>query len=334
MEGAYGSRRHGPGPTRDTPAMEPVDRHPVARPYAGTADLVAMQAALSTSWILARPFSNTTVGDLEWWQAFATPEDDWTRQIRVWEVNGEVVGYAWFHAPGEIDWHQRADVPSSIRAILVEEALGWADGLARETEAAGGTPAPEGLRTWAMDEDTELRTLLERHGFTAAATPAYTQWYRRLDDEPPVPVVPAGYSLRNVSLPEDLQARVEAHRAAFAPSRMSTAIYEAVRTRPHYDPSRDIVAVAPDGSIAAFAILWWDPVARMGEFEPVGTQPAHRGLGLAKAVLHEGQRRLRDLGAADAVVLSGSDNPASEALYASAGFEAVTQHRAWTRPIG
>ena len=305
----------------------------VARPYAGPADLAAMQAALSTSWRLARPFSNTTVGDLEWWQAFGTPEDDWTRQIRLWEVGREVVAYAWFHLPAELDWHQRADLSAGVRATIVDEALEWAEGLARESATAAGTHAATVLRTWAMDADAGLRAILAARGFTAAADPGYTQWYWRLAAEPPAVVVPAGYEIRSVHLPQDLEARVEAHRAAFAPSRMSVAIHESVRAMPHYDPSRDLVAVAPDGSIAAFALLWWDPIARMGEFEPVGTHPAHRRLGLATALLHRGLRQLRDLGAVDAVLISACDNAASEALYASAGFEAATQLRAWTRAL-
>jgi ribosomal protein S18 acetylase RimI-like enzyme len=307
---------------------------PVARSYAGPADLVAMQAALSTSWIVARPFSNTTVGDLEWWQVLAGPEDDWARQIRLWEVDGDVVAYAWFHAPGELDWHQRADLRPSIGAVIVDGALAWADGRAREATGPAGEHAPAALRTWAMDADARLGALLAARGFTAAPEPGYTQWYTRLADEPPTPILPPGYEIRNVRLPDDLEIRVEVHRAAFAPSRLTVAMYRALRSMPHYDPSRDLVAIAPDGSLAAFTLVWWDPIARMGEFEPVGTHPGHRGLGLARAVLHEGLRRLRELGAADAVVLSACDNVASEALYASAGFAAVTRHRAWTRALG
>ena len=47
-----------------------------------------------------------------------------------------------------------------------------------------------------------------------------------------------------------------------------------------------------------------------------------------------GLHRLRDLGAVDALVFSRTTNAASEALYRSVGFEAVTHHRAWTRPLG
>ena len=306
---------------------------PVGRSYAGTADRAAMQAALSTSWILARPFSNMTVGDIEWWQVLAKADEDWTQLIRLWEVDGLVVAYAWFHAPAELDWHQRADLPPSIRSAIVGEALAWAEAQAKEQVDAAGTHAADAMRTWAMDADPGLGDLLAARGSAAAQDPGYTQWYARLADEPSVPVLPPGFEIRSVRLPDDLEARVDVHRAAFAPSRLTVVAYETLRSMPHYDPSRDLVAVAPDGSLAAFTLVWWDPIARMGEFEPVGTHPAYRGLGLSRALLHEGLRRLRNLGAADAVVLSACDNAASEALYASAGFEPVTRHRAWTRSL-
>ena len=305
---------------------------PVARPYAGPADLAAMQAALSTSWRLARPFSNTTVGDLEWWQVVLDePGADWTDRIRLWELDGEVVAYAWLIPPAELDWHQRADLSATVRETIVDEALDWAT---ERHAAAKDRYAPEAVRTWAMDDDEELGALLAARGWAPSTELYAIHWYRRLPDEPPAPVVPGGYRLRHVRLPEDLEARVVVDHAAYPPSRVTIARYEALAAMPHYDPSRDLVVEAPDGSLAAFAMTWWDPVARMGEFEPVGTHPAHRGLGLAKALLHAGLRLLRDLGAADAVVFSKGGNEAAEALYASAGFEAVTRHRAWTRPLG
>jgi predicted GNAT family acetyltransferase len=80
-------------------------------------------------------------------------------------------------------------------------------------------------------------------------------------------------------------------------------------------------------------VAWYDPAARVGELEPVGTHQDHRRQGLGLAVVLGALRALRTAGAEDAVVLSATTNAASEALYAAAGFTAVTRHRAWSRPI-
>ena len=103
---------------------------------------------------------------------------------------------------------------------------------------------------------------------------------------------------------------------------------------PRYAPEHDLVVEAPDGSLAAFLMAWWNPDAGVGEFEPVGTHPDHQRRGLGRALNLAGLRLLQDLGATDALVFSTTSNAASQGLYASAGFEPATQHRAWTVALG
>ena len=47
--------------------------------------------------------------------------------------------------------------------------------------------------------------------------------------------------------------------------------------------------------LAAFCVCWFD--GKDGQIEPLGVGEAYRGLGLGKALLTEGFRRLRALGA-------------------------------------
>jgi predicted N-acetyltransferase YhbS len=71
---------------------------------------------------------------------------------------------------------------------------------------------------------------------------------------------------------------------------------------PLYRRDLDLVAVAPDGSIAAFCTIWFDDVTRSAYFEPVATVPAHQRHGLAKALMSEGLQRLQRMGALTAFV--------------------------------
>jgi mycothiol synthase len=308
---------------------------PPGRPLRDAADLRAMQAALSASWRVAGPLVNTTPGDLEWWIASLAPGDDPRRRVQLWTEGDDVLAYAWFNPPADLDWHQRADLPAQRRAVLVDAAIAWAEARARADAAAGGIGLPPTLETWAMDADRDLGKLLVTRGFSAAAEPAYTHWYAALGPgrAPVPPGVPRGYRMRHVRVPEDLEARVEVHRAAFAPSRLTVDKYRALLAMRHYAPERDLVVEAPDGSLAAFALVWWLPDAGVGEFEPVGTHPAHRQRGLGRALMVHGLRSLHEVGARGALVFSRTSNEASEGLYRSVGFAALTHHRPWTRPL-
>jgi len=57
---------------------------------------------------------------------------------------------------------------------------------------------------------------------------------------------------------------------------------------PGYDRQLDVVAVAPDGVIAAYVNGWIDPLNRVGDFGPAGALPAYRRLGLTRTALRYG----------------------------------------------
>ena len=113
---------------------------------------------------------------------------------------------------------------------------------------------------------------------------------------------------------------------------MTVEKYTRLTKLPHYGFDYDLVIEAADGSLAAFAMAWWDPEARVGEFEPVGTHPDHRRRGLGRALLSHGLRRYCDLGAGTVQIYSMSDNEASEGLYQAVGFERRRYRCHFVRP--
>jgi ribosomal protein S18 acetylase RimI-like enzyme len=118
---------------------------------------------------------------------------------------------------------------------------------------------------------------------------------------------------------------VEAHRAAFAPSRVVPESYARLQQEWPYRADLDHVVEAPDGSFAAFCIAWVDEPNRAGLLEPVGTHPDHRRRGLASAVCLAAARSLHALGAEHAVIGSTDGSP-GEAVYEGIGFRTVTRH--------
>ncbi len=304
--------------------------------YGEPSDLVLMQDLVGHAWRTERPFVNCTAGDLEWWFVNdpAIARED---VIRLWfdDASGDLVGWAFLEPPASLDWHVRVDHRGGP---VSEEMLDWLEERAARAPVVAGTTSPEATVTWAMDADEPTRALLARRGY-GPTDRTMTHWIRSLPagGGPPLPdpaaFLPDGYRIRSMRWPEDLEARVEVHRSAFAPSSMTVEKLGTLASWSHYAPDRDWVVVAPDGSFAAFANAWWDPDGRIGELEPVGTHADHRRRGLARAACFAALSRLAELGAPEVLVFSETANAASEGLYASLGARAVTHARRWSRPL-
>jgi ribosomal protein S18 acetylase RimI-like enzyme len=102
---------------------------------------------------------------------------------------------------------------------------------------------------------------------------------------------------------------------------------------PVYNPELDVAVVAPDGRIASFCILWEDSASWTGSFEPVGTDPDFQRIGLGRAVMYEGLRRLKASGMKTAWVSTGSEHEPAIALYQATGFEIWHRLGQWTKQI-
>ncbi|HEY7173661.1 MAG TPA: GNAT family N-acetyltransferase, partial [Micromonosporaceae bacterium] len=136
------------------------------------------------------------------------------------------------------------------------------------------------------------------------------------------PDVPDGFTVRPVRGDEDVPRRVDVHRSAFHPSRVTEESYANVRASWPYRQDLDWVVEAPDGRFAAFCLIWWDEQNHAALMEPVGAHQDFRRLGLARAACLGALRAVRELGATEAAVnCSGAaDNPGPRALYHSLGF--------------
>jgi ribosomal protein S18 acetylase RimI-like enzyme len=225
-----------------------------------------------------------------------------------------VVGWAW-HEPPELEVHVwTGDTAANERVFAA-----IADSALREH---GGD-----LAAFAADDDAASIRVLRERGFEPEGR-RLSQWQWRADDGPPPErPLPPGYRLRSLRGPDEFDARVEVHRAAFPASRLNVAKYDRLLTVPHYRLDDDLVVEAADGSLAAFALTWYDPLGRVGELEPVGTHPDHQRRGLSRSVVTEAVRRLFLRGAHVVQVYSDQAEAAAEALYAAAGFPRHATHR-------
>jgi ribosomal protein S18 acetylase RimI-like enzyme len=293
------------------------------RPAETLDDLRLAGQLMARAWRAGAPVVAATPAAIEWWHAATAPEP-LSAHLRLWSELDEDVAWTW-HDGDEVEWHvwtgDTARDAAVFRAIL--------------HRLIDDTPTrPIGIFT-AEDDRGTIAALTDR-GFAPAGRRLSQFLWRPAEGRgvPGAPSLPPGYRIRPLAGRGEVPARVDVHRAAFASSRLTIEKYERLLTLPHYRFEDDLVVGAPDGDLAAFAMAWWDPDARVGEFEPVGTHPAHQRRGIARALLSWGLHRYARRGAGIVQVYSEATNAASEALYGAVGFRRRAYHGRYERPGG
>lgn len=294
------------------------------RPYADPADLPALLAlwptCRPTSWQTDFP-SPTDLSEL-----LATPAI--AARARVWEdASGRVLAYALVDDYDNLWFDRMPEVADST----VDEIVTWGVACVRRLTTPSGGLAT--LDTACRAEDHARIALLQRHGFTQQAVRTL-HFTRSLTEPLPEPALPAGYAIRPVAGVAEVAALVALHRAAFGTEHMTAAERLSWMRTPDYDPSLDLVAVAADGSLAAYCFCAIhreenDLSGRQdGSTDPVATHPDHQGRGLARALLCAGMTLLRARGADRAILGTSSDNCAMQAAAGAAGYH-LESERVW-----
>ncbi len=310
-----------------------------ARPYRDEEDYWAIRQFLRDVYLLnSRTEHSWQVARLDWWRwhgimnlGHGTLETG----VFLWESpSGQLIAVLNREGPGQaffqVDPRRRSE-------NLEIEMLSVAESHLSTLSPSSGR---RGIAVCAHDTD-ELRTgLLGRRGYARQPDWQEVQRSRDLAQPVPAPSVPHGYILRPMHADdEDSARRSWASWRAFHSDEPTENYrpggwYTNVRRAPLYRRDLDLVAEAPSGEIAAFATLWYDDVTRSGYFEPVGSVPEHRKRGLAKALLLEGMRRIRDMGAIVATAGGGgASNPEAEGLYASAFGKDGLSYTAWVKHL-
>ncbi len=186
------------------------------------------------------------------------------------------------------------------------------------------------FEAWQCDRATGK--LLEELGWEPVADALWTVNRIGLKDAPVSPI-PSGYAIRAVRGTEESAAVAEAHLSAFPSANWTPELYRYVMESPGYAPERELVVEASDGTLAAFTMIWHDPINRTGLFEPVGTHAEHRRRGLAKALLAFAMGRMAEAGMEHAIVVNSPSNEAAQSLYRSCGFKPWRLIDDYTKPI-
>ena len=245
----------------------------------------------------------------------------WAEYIRFWEADGRIVGIAHPEEGGDL-W---LEVDPGFRH-LEDEMIAWG-----ERHRCPGRREDQPFSMYVLADDVFRQEVLEQRGWQRREVVAHLRRNPMTGGLPEGPTAD-GYTVRSIDLTtdEDSEGRASVSRASFGNQRTGEMM-KILAQAPSYRADLDLAAVAADGTFAAYATVWWDEVNRYIIFEPVGTHPEHRRLGLASAVMAEGLRRGAALGAERAYVGSGAGRP-SNVLYESLGFTEVWDYERWDAP--
>lgn len=173
----------------------------------------------------------------------------------------------------------------------------------RETEAHHRQLGEGSIEVSVWDEDGELLARLKDLGYEPSGT--YGQELVHVSRAAPRrPTLPDGFSMRWLEPALD-DAYVELHRAAWstrAPSTYNREMHASVTSMPDFQRELVPIIAAPDGTLAAYCIAWFDPRTRTTEIEPLGTHPEFRRLGLARAISQDVVWRSAERGATSVMV--------------------------------
>lgn len=212
---------------------------------------------------------------------------------------------------------------------LEPELVEWAE----EQLAAEADDGKKALSMSVLTYDVWRQRVLAERGFQETPHGGVVR-HMRLGAQPlPQPEVASGYTIRstNPDDPRDCQGVADILNAAFNRSFHTAAEYQTfARLSPSFHAGLDLVAVAPDGTFAAYVGVPYEPHHQRAIFEPVCTHPDHQRKGIAKALMVYALHELRRMGTVDVMVGTGDMIPANR-LYDSIGFTEAYKDREWRK---
>ncbi|HIG43263.1 MAG: GNAT family N-acetyltransferase [bacterium] len=286
--------------------------------------------------------------DIAWRLPGSSPEEN----IRLWFDNLGIAGYAWFQLNDVCTFDLREDItwdseiplqmirwlekrrtlfgPLNPWSVTLNSMQEWETALSNNLHLQAGDQSL--LHLGAFDLDAERIQFLADQGYESTRQFHYYMT-RDLDIPIPEPEMPDNMILKHVSETE-FDERVETHRDAWFKSTYSMDTYLELRAIDMYDPELDIVVATGTGEFASYCIGWVDKTVGVGSFEPVGTRPAYRRLGLGRLVNYEGLRRMKAKGMHSAKIGTAGFNDPAFGLYSSCGFKLIDKERTYLKSLG
>ncbi len=285
----------------------------IHHPYRGEADMPRV-----FDLVRKLPLISRHVLDLPW--RLSAPVINEGRDGSFWEdANGQVVGFAaWQYYWAALDFFI---LPGPTEQEVEAEIFAWAEERMSERDVERGYPLPYWVEF--RDDDEARLQLVKAHGFLLEDDYGYALFQHTLNDPGPVPALPDGFTLRPLMGAQETAAYAELHRTAFGTTSMTPEWRARTLRTQEYRPELDLVISAPDGSLAAFCVGWFDPDRRAAQIEPIGVHPRFHRRGLARTLLLAMLHRFKAHGATSAFIEPFLDNLPIHRACEAVGFQQV-----------
>jgi ribosomal protein S18 acetylase RimI-like enzyme len=231
---------------------------------------------------------------------------------RLWFDDERSIGWAYVDDFNNLHW----EMDSQCADLIGTELVAWGESCIRKKFATGET----GTLDANCREDYSARiSFLQRHGFrvTGDTNVAMT---RPLSEPIPAPELPQGFTIRPIKGAEEAEAVATMHRAAFGTEYMTTENRLIIMNTSGYDPSLDLLAIEPNGDIAAYCSCSVNNETKIGMTDPVATHPTYQRMGLSRSLLLTGMRMLKERGMVSAHLGTSGENIAMQKTAESVGF--------------
>ena len=289
------------------------------RNFSGSSDLQAM-----AELVRKFPTENLHVVDIPY--RFSSWSFDFPENIKLWtDENNQLLAWAVLQVPF---WTMDYAFHPEFYQELHPQILKWADEQARRI-----IHTPSGHPAWfvtALEHQTDQIGNLEQAGFASQANVGENSWSQVLMEHsmqiPNEIKLPDGFTIRPLKGTSEVDAYVNLHQAVFQSKNMTVEWRQRTLQRPKYLPELDLVIAAPNGQLVAFCIGWLAQDIHgeiSGQIEPLGVHADFRTLGLGKAILAEGLKRLRAKSAKHIYVQTDNFRDVAFKLYGSAGFHVL-----------
>ncbi len=297
-------------PGYNNQTMQPI----TPRPYHGLDDLDAILTFVRAVRRPERLFAFPGPAELQ--EALAQAEVQQT--TRLWFMGERMLAYAYvdpFH-------NLRFDLHPDFEDQLGSQIVTWGVECLRAERMEDDSIT---LDSSCSVDESERIAFLKRYGFDELPERTLVM-SRSLLDPIPAPVLPAGFSIRAAAGTEEAASLAALHRAAHDSDYLTIERRLAWMTAPGYLPDLDLVAVAPDGTPAAYCLCQIDAEEnaltgrKAGYTDPLATHPRYQGVGLATALLLHGMSLLKARGLQVARLGTSSQNLAMQRAAQKAGF--------------
>jgi ribosomal protein S18 acetylase RimI-like enzyme len=245
--------------------------------------------------------------DVQWWWRRPRATDELALPVWFDEV-GPVA------AAGLTAWDDAWQADMLAVPSIVDEDAVWAATL----DATAGRG--EALRVLVREDDAPLMDLAIQSGFAMTDELSGTSWMDA-DLRPPVAQVDGFVIVDRVT---------GADRPHPMIARNGELVEPRLRQCSLYDPTLDLAVEDADGSVAGYALFWFDNTTLVGLLEPMRVEDQYQRRGLARMLLANGLDRLARKGARRLKVGFATD--AARNLYLGAGFVQTSIDRTLIRP--